>query len=103
MNTLKCALVGVGLFISSAPASADCTCRSRDVVANEGEVVCLNTPLGQRLARCDKVLNNSSWTFLQGACPTASLTLNPARHALARLHNPVWPGEGPSSLALLPK
>jgi hypothetical protein len=103
MNGLKYALVGIGLFIGSAPALADCTCRSRDVVANEGEVVCLNTPLGQRLARCDKVLNNSSWTFLQGACPTASRTSTPASHALARLHNPVWPGEGLNSLALLPK
>ena len=103
MNTLKCALVGISLFIGAAPASADCTCRSRDVVANEGEVVCLNTPLGQRLARCDKVLNNSSWTFLQGAGPTATQMLNPARHALAKLHNPVWPGEELTSPAMLLK
>ena len=103
MKALKCALVGIGLFIGSAPALADCTCRARDVVANEGEVVCLNTPLGQRLARCDKVLNNTSWTFLQGTCPITSQRPTPARHALARLHNPVWTGEGPSSPALLPK
>ncbi len=94
MKALKFALIGIGLFIGSAPASADCTCRSRDVVASEGEVVCLNTPFGQRLARCDKVLNNSSWTFLQDGCPalsrtlTPSPTLTPARHALARLQNP---------------
>lgn len=103
MNALKYALIGIGLFISAAPASADCTCRSRDVVANEGEVVCLNTPLGQRLARCDKVLNNSSWTFLQGACPTASRTLTPVRHALARLHNPPRAGEEKMSPAILPR
>ena len=93
MDALKFALIGIGLFIGSAPASADCTCRSRDVVASQGEVVCINTPLGQRLARCDKVLNNSSWTFLQDGCPALSLTLTPstltpARHALARLQNP---------------
>ena len=103
MNALQYALIGIGLFIGSAPASADCTCRSQDVVANEGEVVCLNTPLGQRLARCDKVLNNTSWTFLQGACPTASRTLTPTRHALARLQNPVWTGEEQLSRAVLPK
>jgi len=104
MNGLKFATAGIGagmaLVIGCQSALADCTCRSRDVVANEGEVVCLTTPLGQRLARCDKVLNNSSWTFLQAACPTASLTLAPVRHALvshapvshemARLQNPVW-------------
>jgi hypothetical protein len=103
MNALKYALIGIGLFIGSAPASAECTCRSRDVVASEGEVVCLNTPLGQRLARCDKVLNNTSWTFLQGACPTVSRTLTPTRHALARLHNPTWTGEEQISPAILPK
>ena len=103
MKALQFALVGIGLFIGSAPASAECTCRAKDVVANEGEVVCLNTPLGQRLARCDKVLNNSSWTFLQGTCPIVSRTLTPARHALARLHNPVWMGEGQWSRAILPK
>jgi hypothetical protein len=103
MNALKFALVGIGIFVASDPASADCTCRSRDIVANEGEVVCLNTPLGQRLARCDKVLNNTSWTFLQDACPSAKLTDTPAGHALARLKNPVWTGEGPDSPTILPK
>jgi len=104
MSALKCALIGIGLVVSASSASADCTCRSRDVVANEGEVVCLNTPLGQRLARCDKVLNNTSWTFLQGACPTASRTpLTPARHALVRLHNPPRAGEEQTSPAILPR
>ncbi len=94
MKALKFALIGIGLLVGSAPAAAECTCRARDVVASEGEVVCLNTPLGQRLARCDKVLNNTSWTFLQDGCPaisrtlTPSPTLTPARHALARLQNP---------------
>ena len=103
MKALRFALVGIGLFIGSAPASAECTCRAKDVVANEGEVVCLNTPLGQRLARCDKVLNNTSWTFLQGACPTTSRTLTPARHALAKLQIPVWADEEQRSRAILPR
>jgi hypothetical protein len=34
--------------------------------------VCLKTPSGPRLARCEKVLNNSSWKFLPDACPQAS-------------------------------
>ena len=98
MKALKFALIGIGFFIGSAPASAGCTCRAQDVVANEGEVVCINTPLGQRLARCDKVLNNTSWTFLPGACPIALRTLTPARHALARLQNPVWLGAADQQL-----
>lgn len=102
MNALKYALIGLGLFIGSAPASAGCTCRAKDVVANEGEVVCLNTPLGQRLARCDKVLNNTSWTFL-GTCPTVSRRLTPTDHAPARTQSLAWAGEGPGSPAILPK
>lgn len=102
MKALKCALIGVALCIGFTPASAGCTCRAKDVVANEGEVVCLNTPLGQRLARCDKVLNNTSWTFL-GACPAVSQIPTPARHALAQLQSPAWAGEGLGSPAILPK
>ncbi len=103
MNGLKFALAAIGLLIGYEAALADCTCRSRDVVANEGEVVCLTTPLGQRLARCDKVLNNTSWTFLQDACPTTSLTPAPVSHALARLQNPAWTAAKQSSSAILPR
>jgi len=103
MNALKCAVVGIGLFIGSVPASADCTCRSKDVVASEGDVVCINTPLGQRLARCDKVLNNTSWTFLQDACPVISQKPAPARHALAGLQNQLRTGERPGSAAKVPR
>lgn len=57
---------------SISPASADCTCRAPGFVAHHGETVCLNTPQGPRLARCEMVLNNSSWKFLQDGCPEAS-------------------------------
>src|SRR5882724_8218641 len=71
-------LIAVGLFAvllagAAAPASADCTCRGPGVVAHHGETVCLHTPMGPRLARCEMMLNNSSWTFLPDPCPEASL------------------------------
>lgn len=59
-------------FAASAEVAAECVCRGRNVVAAEGETVCLSTPAGPRLARCDKVLNNTSWTFRPGPCPIAS-------------------------------
>lgn len=62
-------LIGAG----SAPAEADCRCRARGVVASEGQTLCVRTPEGVRLARCGKVSNVASWTFLQGPCPQASL------------------------------
>jgi len=57
----------------NSPAAADCTCRGPGVVAHHGQTICLRTPDGPRLARCDMVLNNSSWTFLPDACPEASI------------------------------
>jgi hypothetical protein len=63
----------------SSAAFADCTCRAKDVVASQGEVVCLATPQGSRMARCDKVLNNASWTFLEAPCSAPALSvLSPA-------------------------
>ncbi len=51
------------------PAHAsDCTCRAKGVVAKEGQVACLSTSKGRRLARCVKVLNNTSWTFTEQSC-----------------------------------
>ena len=46
----------------------ECSCRSKGVVAYEGQIICLQTPNGPQLARCEKVLNNTSWRFLQRPC-----------------------------------
>jgi hypothetical protein len=59
------------LTAATTPASADCTCRAPGIVAKHGQIVCLNTPQGPRLARCGMVLNNASWKFLPDACPEA--------------------------------
>ena len=76
------ALVAVAALPSAA--AADCTCRAKDVRAEQGEVVCLATPQGERMARCDKVLNNASWTFLETPCPPRAVS-SPAARALTRL------------------
>jgi hypothetical protein len=60
---------------TSSPAAADCTCRARGVVAAHGQTLCIQTPQGARLARCSKVSNVASWTFLDGTCPMAALHL----------------------------
>ena len=58
-----------------ATAAADCTCRARGVTATHGQTLCIRTPDGTRLARCEKVSNVSSWRFLTGACPVAAIPL----------------------------
>jgi hypothetical protein len=68
-------LLGVGVLLWSQAASADgpipCTCRAQGTSFALGAVVCLKTPEGPRLARCERVLNNTSWTPLEMPCPTA--------------------------------
>lgn len=66
--------VSLSLLASAGLAGESCICRYKGATAAEGEVVCIATLRGQRLARCDKVLNNTSWTFLDTPCevPTAS-------------------------------
>jgi hypothetical protein len=71
---LASAAVVVLVGAVSSSASADCTCRARDGIrATLGETICIPTPSGTRLARCDQVLNNTSWTFLDAPCPQAML------------------------------
>lgn len=58
---------------SPAGAASDCRCRYKGASVAEGETICLATAKGLRLARCERVLNNTSWTFLDRPCPTAGV------------------------------
>ena len=64
-NLLVLLVCGFAVFSANA---GDCTCRAKGVVAGEGQVACLSTPQGRRLARCQKVLNNTSWEFMEESC-----------------------------------
>jgi len=67
--------VGTGIFISCgvAVSGENCTCRGNGRDIPEGETVCLKTASGMKLARCERVLNNTSWKILQSGCPTANV------------------------------
>jgi hypothetical protein len=64
------ALLALGA-VGQTPAEAACTCRGRNVVVKEGQTVCLSTPWGARLARCEKAQNVATWRFLDRPCPLA--------------------------------
>jgi hypothetical protein len=71
------------MLASVVEAGENCTCRARDVEAREGQTVCVRTPNGSQMARCEKVLNNTSWRFLGTPCPVSA---NPTeQNAAARL------------------
>ena len=62
---------------AGAHTTHPCPCRYPGGVAPPGAVVCLDVNGKRSLARCEMVLNNSSWRFLDKPCPIAS----PARPA----------------------
>lgn len=73
------ALLGIAVaLLAVAPAAAEeagipCYCRAGGESHPLGAVVCLSTPSGSTLARCGRVLNNTSWMILTAPCPTASI------------------------------
>lgn len=69
-------LCATALFVAIAGVSnagENCTCRGNGEDIPEGQTVCLKTASGMKLARCERVLNNTSWKILDSDCPTAAL------------------------------
>lgn len=72
-NAMKMRLTVFAALTMAAPlaagnASAGCLCRANGAEFEQGQLACLNLPDGPRLARCEKVLNNSSWKILKKGC-----------------------------------
>jgi hypothetical protein len=69
-------LIPDALLVGAAGAHTThpCPCRYSDGMAPQGAVICLDVDGKRSLARCEMVLNNSSWRFLDEPCPLASLT-----------------------------
>ena len=67
----------IALFAGTLPAAAgpDCTCKYKNMDIPEGQIACLQTPNGEQMARCERVLNNTSWKFLGGGCSVSSNNL----------------------------
>ena len=69
-------LAGEAAMAADGPPDARCNCRNRDGSRPElGQVVCLDVGGQRYLARCEMVLNVTSWQKVQDGCPSASLSL----------------------------
>jgi hypothetical protein len=88
-------------LIATAPttAEADCTCIYAGGNVEHGQTACISTAKGKRLARCDKVLNNSSWTILDEACDIEQSSNVPGPSP----HSGEGPGVGTSKINLKPR
>jgi len=65
------AAMAMFLWPGTASADPDCTCRYRGLSYSVSSCVCIDTGDGPHLACCGIVLNNTSWSFTDQACPIA--------------------------------
>jgi hypothetical protein len=52
-----------------------CRCRFKDRAYRLGELVCMPTALGSVFARCDLLLNNTSWVPTGTPCQVSAITI----------------------------
>ncbi|RUU26827.1 MAG: hypothetical protein E5Y88_22215 [Mesorhizobium sp.] len=57
------------LVLAANPAFADAECLANGKSFQIGQVACLTLSGQSHLARCDMVLNNTSWTKIRDDCP----------------------------------
>jgi hypothetical protein len=68
------AMILVAAGSVAAPAFADCTCSIKDgTKLSLGQVTCIRINDTAYLARCEMVLNNTSWQKIQDGCPMTQL------------------------------
>jgi hypothetical protein len=67
--------------IDGAGRVIPCRCRFQGVEYRLGERVCMQTPVGTVLARCDLLMNNTSWIPTSDPC---TISLAPAPLTIAR-------------------
>jgi hypothetical protein len=77
LPNLRTVMAALALGLMSAATGAargeiDCTCRYAGQSYDQNVCVCMLTPGGARMACCEKVLNNTSWSFKGDGCPMAS-------------------------------
>ena len=61
-----------------AYTNRDCRCRYFGTYYGLGQVACIKTANGPRLARCSMMLNNTAWDFLSDGCPTVHMSPEPS-------------------------
>ena len=70
---LSSIVLAMAILAHPALSADNCSCRGNGEDIPEGQTICLKTASGAKLARCERVLNNTSWKILGNECPTASL------------------------------
>ena len=64
-----------GVISGATGEAIPCRCRFKGGAYRLGDTICMSTPLGVQLARCDLVLNNTSWVPIGVPCTMSRLPL----------------------------
>jgi hypothetical protein len=65
-------LIALASVLSAPALGADgCYCRHKDGRTPLGQSACIRSANGGQMARCERVLNNTSWKFTGAPCPLA--------------------------------
>src|SRR4051795_2234693 len=78
--TIRSALCPIGFAFATAaivPAFAAQECLANGKSYPVGQVACLTVADQSHLARCDMVLNNTSWTKVGDSCPANTMAPHP--------------------------
>ncbi|MEO0635951.1 MAG: hypothetical protein AAFY73_04825 [Pseudomonadota bacterium] len=81
MKSATIAFMSVLILTTSSYAEFNgqpCQCRSKEGKVDEGTVMCMSTSSGEKLMRCEMVLNNTAWVPIANGCavgqaPTGTL------------------------------
>ena len=76
-----------GVISGATGEAIPCRCRFQGNAYRLGDTVCMSTPLGVQFARCDLILNNTSWIPTGAPCTMSRLDPTPAgagKHATIR-------------------
>lgn len=79
MRNLAFGILAFSVALTALPipgvAGEGCTCRATDgSKIAEGATACIKSPKGMVMAKCERELNNTSWTFLNTPCPSANMS-----------------------------
>ena len=67
-----------GVISDATGEAIPCRCRFQGNAYRLGDTVCMSTPLGVQFARCDLILNNTSWIPTGTPCTMSRLDRTPA-------------------------
>ena len=67
-----------GVISGATGEAIPCRCRFQGNAYRLGDTVCMSTPLGVQFARCDLILNNTSWIPTGVPCTVSRLDSIPA-------------------------